>query len=129
MRLSTSALFGGDFYQDAEVIKISKSSLNLAPGNHKAETILAAIILKALQPFEGVITGNGQVVTSGRNIPITYHNAALYDRLILFVWQRIPVINRSGFPVVRRSYVMEIYVPTIDYENTQPITAGDLEND
>jgi hypothetical protein len=129
MRLSTSALFGDDFYQDAATIKISKSSLNLQPGTHKAETILAAIVIRALQPFEGVITGNGEVITSGHGIAITYHNAALYDRLILFVWQRIPVVNRSGFPVIRRSYVLEIYVPTIDYENTQPITAGDLEND
>jgi len=124
MRLTHSALFGDDFYQDSQIIRISKSSLNLQARDYPAEAILVALILRALQPFEGVITGNGQVIT-GNGKTVTYNNSALYDRLVLFFWQRTFTQDKQGIPVDKRSFVLEIYAPV--NSNSAVVSVGDLE--
>jgi hypothetical protein len=124
MNLLDSDLFGDDFYQDDSIIQISKASLGLQPKPYTAEAIFLALILRALKPFEGVITGNGLTLT-GNNQPITYRNSRFYDRLNLFSWQRAFGSNRAGQPVERRLYVLEIRSPSITEEQT--IEINELE--
>jgi hypothetical protein len=126
MRPTLVALFGEDFYQDAEVIKISKASLGLSAQNQRAEVIFVALIIRALQPFEGVITGNGQTLTDENNAPISYSNKQLYDRLLLFFWQRNFFVDKAGNPVARRSYVLELYAQANN--ETRTISVGEMDD-
>lgn len=128
MRLSHQQLFGANFYQDSQVIRISKTALNLEPRSYSAQALLLALILKALNPFEGKVTGNSQVIT-GNGKPVTYNNSILYERLTLFFWQRTFLANKAGIPIERRSYVLEIrQLYTInDDEDNRKIQPSGLE--
>lgn len=129
MRVNSSGLFGDDFYQDSEVIIITKSSLGLQARNYSAEAILLAIILRALAPFQGKVTGNGQIVTGNNGIPVTYNNSSFYERFNLFFWQRTFGNTRAGIPSDKRSYVLELrslYSPSDD-DDDQQIQPNDLE--
>src|SRR6476646_3281075 len=124
MPLEPEALFGVGFYQDESIIRISKADLNLSAQNYKAEVLLIALILRALQPFEGVVTGNEQTVT-GNGQFVTYKNRRASDRLELFFWQRGFFTNKAGQPIAKASYVLEIYGPI--YDETKTVSVGDLE--
>jgi hypothetical protein len=127
-RLTHGAVFGDDFYQDASVIRISKVSLNLPAENQKAETLFIALIARASQPFKGVITGNGQVLTAN-GLPVTYDNQALYELLTLFFWRRNFTVSNAGLPIARHSFVLETFKPyTVnDDADDQQVNPIDLE--
>jgi hypothetical protein len=124
MRVSPDALFGDGFEQDPTSVRIIKSSLGLTPGHHKPEALLIALILRGLQPFQGQITGNGQVVT-GNGQPVTYDNSAPYELLKLFFWQRTFTTNAANEPVDQRSYVLEMRSPSVT--DNQQIQISELE--
>lgn len=124
MRVSHADLFGEDFYQDSQVIRISKSSLGLQAREYSPEGLFLALLLRALQPYQGVITGNGLVIT-GNGSPVTYKNTALYERLTLFYWQRSLFVNRQGISIHRRSYVVE-YFSSTNLDNPT-VSVRDLE--
>jgi hypothetical protein len=129
MRVSSSGLFGNDFYQDAQTIQISKASLGLQPREYSAEAILLAIVLRALMPFQGKVTGNGQTVTGNNGAVVTYNNGSFYERMNLFFWQRTFGNNNSGIPTEKRSYVLEIRA-IYDFSNEEASTQiqpNDLE--
>jgi hypothetical protein len=110
MNIDLYNLLGNAAFQDAETIRISKQSIGLSPGIQDAESILLALIVRALQPFEGVVTGNGAVVT-GNGIRLTYRNHSVSEEITLFFWQKSFRVNKVGKAVEVYSYVLEVRSP------------------
>lgn len=125
MRVSPQALFGEGFYQDEQEIRIDKTSLGLLARDYSAQALFVALIVQALEPFNGVITGNGFTLTGNGHL-ITYRNHNAYQHLNLFFWQRSFVISKAGIPLVRFAYVFELYA-AINDQSTE-ISIGEVES-
>ena len=126
MRVPAKALFGEGFYQDAEVIRINKSDLPLtASTNNTAQSLLVALLVKAMGVFSGVLQdSNGNVLTNENDEPLEFDNSALYERLNVSLWSAYPQVKR-GNSVITHTCLMDVYAsPSIDYYT--PITPNDL---
>ena len=88
--VSVEDLFGGGSYQDENFLIINKSNLNIsASNNNSAESLLAAIILKASFQFIGTLTvPGGELLTDPDNNPITYDNRNLFEISELSYYER-----------------------------------------
>ena len=89
--LTLAQLFGANAVQTADELIIQKSDLlvvGLTPtANNRAEQLVVAIILKALENFEGVLSDeNNNRVTDELEQAITYSNRNLWEILEIFHW-------------------------------------------
>ncbi|MEH1809644.1 hypothetical protein [Nostoc sp.] len=89
--LTLQELFGASASQSATELVIKKSDL-VAVGltatvNNRAEQLAVAIILKALEKFQGTLSDeNGNTITDENNIPIEYDNRNLWELIEIFHW-------------------------------------------
>jgi hypothetical protein len=87
--ISLKGIFGDEVFQDETVIVIQKSSLlKLTPTtNNTGESLLAAILITALQNFEGSLTdSDNQPITDEFNQSITYDNSEAFELLKIVKW-------------------------------------------
>ncbi|MEH1971108.1 hypothetical protein [Nostoc sp.] len=89
--LTLQELFGVNATQTATELVIKKADLvavGLTPQtNNRAEQLVVAILLKALENFEGALTDeNNNRVTDELNHSITYDNRNLWELLEIFHW-------------------------------------------
>ncbi|AFY54385.1 hypothetical protein Riv7116_1844 [Rivularia sp. PCC 7116] len=89
INLSLQQLFGENAVSDANYLIINKNDLNLSSdANNNSEQLLAAIIKRGFDNFEGYITTEtGAVITDEKNRPISYNNSNLYHSNIE-LWRR-----------------------------------------
>lgn len=102
-------LFGANASQDVNSVVISKLDFsNLTPANsNTAESLLAAIVIKACDRFVGIVTDqDGITITSQDNMPVTYDNSALYDLLNVFYWKR-QFLRVQSQPKIIDTFVVE----------------------
>ncbi|MCF2146460.1 hypothetical protein IQ276_008350 [Desmonostoc muscorum LEGE 12446] len=90
--LTLQDLFGVNAVQTATELVIKKADLvavGLTPtATNHAEQLLVAIVLKALENFQGKLTDqNGNLVTDQNNTPITYDNRNLWEVLEIYQWR------------------------------------------
>jgi hypothetical protein len=88
--LSLTQLFGEGTTQTENTLVISKHSLfGLTPStNNTPESLLAAILLTALQNFQGVITDeNNQPITDENNQPMTFDNSDAFELIKIIEWK------------------------------------------
>ncbi|MEM7712029.1 MAG: hypothetical protein AAF349_00295 [Cyanobacteria bacterium P01_A01_bin.68] len=83
--VSIEDLFGEGSYQDENYLFINKLSLPISSNiNNSAESLFAAIILKASFQFVGTLTGpSDEYLTDENNNQITYDNRNLFDLIAL----------------------------------------------
>lgn len=113
--LSLNQLFGKGATQDDEYLVIQKSDLpGLTPNaNNTAESLLAGIIIKALENFEGtIIDENNNYITDEDNNPITYKNTKLFEDLEIFLWGSYPESRDLGS--VKRTEIIIHHYYTYD---------------
>lgn len=87
-------LFGKGSEQTEEYLLINKASLDISPSiNNTAESLLAAIILKASKQYIGVLVDeNNNPVTDPDGNKITYDNRRLFENTRLTYYARyLPV--------------------------------------
>ncbi|MBD2416084.1 hypothetical protein FACHB389_35505 [Nostoc calcicola FACHB-389] len=89
--LTLQQLFGVNAVQTADELIIKKSDLSavgLTPtANNRAEQLLVAILLQALENFEGVLTDeSGNKITDELNNAIAYDNRNMWELLEVFRW-------------------------------------------
>ncbi|MBG1240985.1 hypothetical protein [Nostoc sp. NZL] len=89
--LTLQQLFGVNAVQTADELIIKKSDLSavgLTPtANNRAEQLVVAILLKALENFQGVLTDENNIpITDENNYPIEHDNRNLWELLEIFRW-------------------------------------------
>jgi hypothetical protein len=89
--LTLQELFGVNAVQTADELIIKKSDLSavgLTPtANNRAEQLFVAILLKALENFQGLITDENNIpITDENNFPIEYDNRNIWELLEIFRW-------------------------------------------
>lgn len=87
-------LFGEGAKQTGQYLIINKSNLDIIPSaTNTAESLFAAIIIKASKQYLGVLTDqNGIPVTDPKNNILTYDNRGLFDSTRLTYYARyLPV--------------------------------------
>jgi|SRR6476661_11110799 len=126
-RLTPEQLFGEGFYQDAEVIRIQKSSLPrlTASPTNTAQSLLVSLILQAESNFSGFLQNeNGEVLRNESNQPLEFDNSALYEFLVVSFWRVTPQ-KKYGVPVIVYTFLIELFAsPDISYSTL--ITPDDL---
>ncbi|WP_373525088.1 hypothetical protein [Nostoc sp.] len=110
--LTLAQLFGDGANQTATELVIRKTDLAAvgmtATANNRAEQLVIAMLLKALENFQGHLTDeNGNPITDENNSPIEYDNSQLYELLEIFRW---PVYIPDGDTgVIRNQFVIQSY--------------------
>jgi len=126
-RLTPDQLFGQGFYQDAEVIRIQKSSLPrlTATSTNTAQSLLISLILLAAGNFSGYLENeSGEVLRSESNQPLEFDNSSLYEFLVIRFWQAVPQ-KKYGLRVIIHTFLIELFASAeIGYDT--PIEADDL---
>ncbi|MBC1238712.1 hypothetical protein [Nostoc sp. 2RC] len=89
--LTLQQLFGVNATQTATELIIKKNDLaavGLTPHtNNRAEQLVVAVLLKALENFQGVITDENNIpITDENNFPIEYDNRNLWKLLEILRW-------------------------------------------
>lgn len=89
--LTLQELFGVNAAQTATELVIKKADLvaiGLTPqGNNTAESLFVAILLKALENFQGILRDeNGNSITDENNNPVSYDNRSIWEFLEIFQW-------------------------------------------
>jgi hypothetical protein len=80
--LTLKDVFGVNCTQSATVLTIQKSDLvaSVSSNNASAQKILAAIVLKAWESYQGNLTDpSGQIVTTPNGVPVTYDNTLYWN--------------------------------------------------
>lgn len=101
--LNLIQIFGTNATQNDTTLIIQKSDLPLLTpsANNTPESLLIAILLKALSNFSGnILDGNGLPILDSNNQPITFDNSKAYDSLKIFFW------NPYGFTRNNQPYIM-----------------------
>ncbi|PHJ59441.1 hypothetical protein VF14_27045 [Nostoc linckia z18] len=114
--LTLQQLFGVNAVQTATELVIKKADLvavSLTPAsNNRAEQLLVAILLKALENFQGSITDeDGNYVTDQNNLPIEYDNRNLWELLEIIKWGLyVPekYTDRIRHQIIIHSYTHEV---------------------
>jgi hypothetical protein len=110
---SLTQLFGKGAYQDATTLVIKKSSLlRLSPQpSNTAESLLVAILITALENFQGTITDeNGQNITDENNQPFEIDNSEFFELLKIIKWQPFQIV-RNGQKYINNQVIVSIYAP------------------
>ena len=89
--LTLQELFGVNALQTANELIIKKSDLSAvgltATASDRAEQLVIAILLKALENFQGNLTEeNSNIITDENNTPIGYDNRESFEFLQMFLW-------------------------------------------
>ncbi|QSJ18749.1 hypothetical protein JYQ62_08310 [Nostoc sp. UHCC 0702] len=112
-QLSLTQIFGEGAFQDENILVIQKSSLlRLTPSpNNTAASLMAAIVITALDNFQGIITDeNNQPITNENNQPITFDNSEVFELLKIIGWQPFQ-IRRSNKPYMSNQIIVFAYEP------------------
>ncbi|MBN3924002.1 hypothetical protein [Nostoc sp. NMS4] len=115
--LSLTQLFGEGTFQDASVLIIQKASLlRLSPSvNNAAESLLVAILITALNSFQGTITDeNNQSISDENNQSITFDNSEAFELIKLIEWKAFQIL-RNNQKYINNQIIVEGY--TIDVTN------------
>ncbi len=109
--LTLQQLFGVNATQDSQTLLIKKSDLLLTPQiNNTAGSLLIAILLKALENFQGLIEDeNGQPIADENNRPIEFDNTEAFEFLKVFRWDTT-FADRSSIPFIRDTIVIERFI-------------------
>lgn len=88
--MTINDLFGEGSGQTERYLIVNKNSLDIIPNiNNTAESLLAAIILKASSQYRGVLTDlDNNPVTDPEGNTITYDNSILFDSTRLTYYDR-----------------------------------------
>lgn len=109
--LTLAQLFGVNASQDGQNLFIDKSDLPLLTpsANNTAESLLVAILLKALENFAGTLTDeNNQPITDELNQPITFDNSDAYELLKIINWKPFQLI-RNGQKYINHQIIVFQY--------------------
>lgn len=109
MQLTLRQIFGISATQTANELIIQKADLaGLTPlNNNSAKQLLAAILLKSLSNFEGVLKNEfGNAILDERAATIEYDNSNLYETLRLFQW-KTQLIKTLTTSYVKHTIVFE----------------------
>lgn len=109
--LSLTQLFGEGAFQNENLLVINKNSLlRLTPtANNTAESLLAAILITALQNFQGIITDeNNQTITDENNQPITFDNSEAFEILKIIYWKPYQ-FKRNNQPYIMHQIIFFSY--------------------
>lgn len=88
--LSLAQLFGEGAVQNENTLVIQKSSLlRLTPlANNTAESLITALLITALQNFQGILTDeNNQPITDENNQPFTFDNSEIFELIKIIGWK------------------------------------------
>lgn len=110
--LSIEQLFGKGASQDENVLVINKASLlGISPTTtNTAESLLVAILITALQNFQGTITDeNNQPITDENNQSITYDNSSDFELIKLIGWKPF-LFTRNTQLYIRHQIIVFSYV-------------------
>ncbi|WP_414579598.1 hypothetical protein [Anabaena sp. CCY 9402-a] len=116
MELTLQELFGVNAIQDDQVLVITKPDLPLLTpqSNNTAESLLVAILINALEKFQGFIEDEqGQSITDENNNPIEFDNKDAYEFLSIFNWEA-SFSQRSEQNFIRNTIVIEEFTPDED---------------
>ncbi|MBH8575459.1 hypothetical protein I8752_21090 [Nostocaceae cyanobacterium CENA369] len=108
--LTLTQIFGAGATQDSQYLVIPKSDLpGLTPSsNNTAESLVVALLLKALENFEGVLTDeNGNTITDENNNPITYYQGDWVELMRVFQWNSSYIKERLGNYYLTNTLVAE----------------------
>lgn len=114
-QLTLHQLFGVNTTQDSQTLTINKSDLPLLTPlpNNTAESLLAAILLKALENFEGFITTESDdFITDEFDNPITFSNGDIFTTLYAFNWNPYIAERLSGY-IVRNSIIIQSFTEIV----------------
>lgn len=92
MQLTLAQLFGEGASQTSANLTIKKSALRglTSSQNNRAEQLLAAILLRSVENFQGTVTSEtGEPLTSETGESVTYNNSNLYESLTLEQWRTV----------------------------------------
>lgn len=115
MELTLQQLFGVNAIQDSQTLTINKSDLPLLTplSNNTAESLLAVILLKSLENYEGFITTEiDDFITDEVDNPITFNNGDIFTTLYVFNWSPY-ITERLDNYVVRNSIIIQIFTENI----------------
>jgi hypothetical protein len=118
--LSLEKIFGVGASQNTDSLTIQKSSLlSLTPtANNGVESLLAAVLITALQNFQGVITDeNNQPITDENNQPITFDNSEVFELLKMIAWKPFQVF-RNQQPYINHQIIISNYVQYQPFSET-----------
>ncbi|MCC5619253.1 hypothetical protein LC605_30115 [Nostoc sp. CHAB 5836] len=110
---SLNQLFGQGAFQDTNILVIQKASLlKLTPHvTNKASALLAAILITALENFQGIIVdSNNQPITDSDNQPITYDNSEAFECLQMIGWKPFRFF-RNNQPFINHQIIFTGYAP------------------
>ncbi|MCC5597967.1 hypothetical protein [Nostoc favosum] len=118
--LTLAQLFGVNAVQTATELVIKKSDLvaiGLTPQiNNRAEQLVVAILLKALENFQGHLTDpNDNQVTDFQGRKINYDNSNLYKSLLLEPWKEF-IEQRLENYVIRNTLIIHQFSEYADTE-------------
>jgi hypothetical protein len=110
--LTLQELFGVNAVQTVGELIIKKSDLSavgMSPtANNRTQQLLVAILLKALENFQGLITDENNIpITDENNYPIEYENQNLWELLEIFRWG--PYIPEGMTDRIRNQIIIHSY--------------------
>ncbi len=116
-QLTLQQLFGVNSSQDNQTLTIQKSGLSLTPQiNNTAESLLVAILLKALENFQGQLTDpSGNKITDPQGVIVDYNNSNLYETLLIEPWQGY-IKERDYFLYVTDTLIIQQFTEYADNE-------------
>jgi hypothetical protein len=118
MQLTLEQLFGVNAVQDSQLFSINKADLPLLTpsANNTAESLLAALLLKAFENFQGQLTDpNANKITDPQGNSITYDNSKLYDLLLIEPWDSF-LKERNNSLYVTDTLIIHQFSPYADTE-------------
>lgn len=118
MELTLQQLFGVNCSQDGQVLNIQKSDLPaLTPlASNTAESLLASLLLKAFENFQGELTDpGGNKITDPQGVTVDYNNSILYQSFRIEPWRGF-IEQRLGEYIVRDTLIIHQYSEYADTE-------------
>lgn len=112
--LTLQNVFGYNATQNSTTITIYKSDLAsvglTSTTNNTAESLLVAILLKALENFQGILSDeNNQPITDENNQLITFDNSEAFEWLKLVAWKPF-LTKRNNTPYITNQIIVFSYV-------------------
>jgi hypothetical protein len=111
-QLTIQQLFGVNATQDSQTLTISKSDLPLLTAlvANTVESLLVAILLKALSNFQGYVENENAIPITDENYnPIKFDNKEAYELLSLFRWDSFFSKRDSSF-FVTNTIIIDSFV-------------------
>lgn len=102
--LTLEEIFGDGASQNGSNLIIQKTSLPLTPlSNNSASCLLAAILIKALENFQGQLDFSDEY-----GHPIDYDNRNIFELASVFFWDRY-FVSRNNNLMIREEIIIESY--------------------